>query len=267
MSQAALLFFTDLDGTLLDRETYDWSPARPALDELARHRLPLILNSSKTAAEIRDLRAEIGNGHPYIVENGAAAIIPAGYFEPGQAEDEVLHFAEPRSQILSVLAELRKEGFRFSGFTDMSDEEVAERSGLSVANAAKARDRSATEPIVWNSSELDVPSFRQALDRHGLRLVRGGRFHHVMGDFDKADAMRALVTRYRDQANGAEIQTVALGDSPNDRHMLEAADIAVVIRGPEPLTLAEGLKVMYSDQTGPSGWNECVLTILAGKGY
>ncbi len=271
MSRPTLLFFSDLDGTLLDRETYDWSPARPALNELARHRLPLILNSSKTMAEIRDLREELGNEHPYIVENGAAAVIPAGYFESGQGsgegEDEVLHFAQPRSEILAVLAELREQGFRFSGFNDMSDEEVAEHSGLSLASAAKARQRIATEPLVWHSSELDVPAFHQALEQRGLHLMRGGRFHHVMGSFDKADAMRALVKRYQARDPRARLQTVALGDSPNDRRMLEAADIAVVIRGSEPLTLSGDHKVMYSDLTGPAGWNETVLTILAGKDY
>lgn len=30
-----LLVFTDLDGTLLDHESYDWSPARPALNRLS----------------------------------------------------------------------------------------------------------------------------------------------------------------------------------------------------------------------------------------
>lgn len=267
MSRPTLLFFTDLDGTLLDRDSYDWSPARRALDELARYQLPLVLNSSKTAAEIRELRTDLGNAHPYIVENGAAAIIPAGYFESGQTEDEVIHFAKPRARILEVLAQLREEGFRFSGFNDMTVEEVARQAGLSEEKAAKAKDRTATEPLMWDGGALDVPSFRQALEREGLRLVKGGRFHHVMGDFDKAEAMQALVKRYRSRYPDARLTSVALGDSPNDRHMLEAADIAVVIRGPEPLTLSEGHSVMYSDQSGPSGWNECVLTILAGKGY
>ncbi|MDX1635503.1 MAG: HAD-IIB family hydrolase [Marinobacter sp.] len=267
MSRPTLLFFTDLDGTLLDHDSYDWTPAKPALAELERHRLPLILNSSKTAAEIRDLRSELANEHPYIVENGAAAIIPAGYFDAGQDEDEVIHFAQPRARVLESLARLREQGFRFTGFDDMSVEEVAQHADLSRDQAAKAKDRAATEPVVWNGGALDVASFRQALEQEGLRLVKGGRFHHVMGDFDKAEAMKALIKRYRARYPDSKLVSVALGDSPNDRRMLEAADIAVVIRGPEPLTLSEGLSVMYSDQRGPSGWNECVLTILAGKGY
>lgn len=65
-----LLVFTDLDGTLLDHHTYSWQPARPALERLDGLKIPLILCSSKTSPEMLGLRAELGNRHPFIVENG-----------------------------------------------------------------------------------------------------------------------------------------------------------------------------------------------------
>lgn len=34
------LVFTDLDGTLLDHDTYSWEAARPALDRLKRQQVP-----------------------------------------------------------------------------------------------------------------------------------------------------------------------------------------------------------------------------------
>lgn len=49
-----LLIFTDLDGTLLDHESYDFTPARPMLARLAAMRAPVVLASSKTAAEIAE---------------------------------------------------------------------------------------------------------------------------------------------------------------------------------------------------------------------
>ncbi len=42
------LVFTDLDGTLLNHDDYSWEAARPALEELQRQSIPLILVSSKT---------------------------------------------------------------------------------------------------------------------------------------------------------------------------------------------------------------------------
>jgi len=56
-----LLVFTDLDGTLLTHEGYSWQPAAPALERLRQLDIPLILNSSKTAAEIAALREELDN--------------------------------------------------------------------------------------------------------------------------------------------------------------------------------------------------------------
>lgn len=43
-----IIVFTDLDGTLLDHDTYGFEPARPALAMLARKKIPVTLNSSKT---------------------------------------------------------------------------------------------------------------------------------------------------------------------------------------------------------------------------
>lgn len=70
-----LVVFSDLDGTLLDHETYSWQPARPALERMKGLGIPLILASSKTAIEIADLRAQMGFSHcPAIVENGAGLL-------------------------------------------------------------------------------------------------------------------------------------------------------------------------------------------------
>jgi len=52
--------FTDLDGTLLDQETYSWEAARPALELLERQRIPWIIVTSKTRAEVEVLRREMG---------------------------------------------------------------------------------------------------------------------------------------------------------------------------------------------------------------
>ena len=84
----SLLVFTDLDGTLLDHHSYSWAPASQALSRIAKRDIPLILSSSKTRGEILKLRRQLHNRHPFIVENGSAVYVPAGYFkhpvgEPG----------------------------------------------------------------------------------------------------------------------------------------------------------------------------------------
>ena len=75
-----LVIYTDLDGTLLDHETYSFDAARQALDRLQAQAIPLIFCTSKTRSETEMWRARMQNAHPFIVENGGALFVPAGYF-------------------------------------------------------------------------------------------------------------------------------------------------------------------------------------------
>ena len=47
-----LVIFTDLDGTLLDGNTYAFDAATEALDAARSHQIPVVLVSSKTRAEM-----------------------------------------------------------------------------------------------------------------------------------------------------------------------------------------------------------------------
>jgi len=267
-----LLVFTDLDGTLLDHHSYSWEPARPTLERLRRGGAPVIINSSKTAAEIEHLRKDLGNRHPFITENGSAICIPTGYFEtsaqPGDlATDayEIQSFGPNRSDLLDLLHDLRNEaGFHFRGFADMEPAEVADLTGLSMEGANLARQRLASEPIVWEGSDEALQQFRHKLESANLRLLKGGRFFHVMGPVDKAEALLWLTRQYRATWSQRGWMTVALGDSPNDRAMLEVAEIAVVIPAASghPLDLSRKKNLYLPEEPGPCGWQDAMNRIL-----
>ncbi|PXX89162.1 mannosyl-3-phosphoglycerate phosphatase [Marinobacter vulgaris] len=267
MPKTRLILFSDLDGTLLDHDSYDWSPAKPALARLEAGGIPVILNSSKTAAELRAIRGKLGNTAPFIVENGAAVVIPANYFGPGQ--EQMQSFGASRADVLALLAQCRAEGFQFRSFTDMSPAELAGHASLSEAEAELAKDRAGTEPLLWLGDENSQAKFRQKLEEHNCRLVQGGRFLHAMGSFDKADGVRFLLGKYKEHYPLENVIAVALGDSPNDQHMLEAADIAVIVRGAQSdsVSLPSQSRAIRSIKTGPAGWNECVLNLLIEYGY
>ena len=74
------LIFTDLDGSLLDHNTYSFAPAAELLLELEQQQIPVIPVTSKTRAEVMALRQTLHNEHPFIIENGAAICIPKQYF-------------------------------------------------------------------------------------------------------------------------------------------------------------------------------------------
>jgi mannosyl-3-phosphoglycerate phosphatase family protein len=169
-----------------------------------------------------------------------------------------------RDVILSQAQALRGEyGYQFSGFADWSTAQVCGHTGLSHSMAEQALERHATEPILWEDSDSRLELFTLALKQEGIRILRGGRFLHLMGMADKADGMRAVLDLYKKQQPDVDWQVVALGDSANDCAMLEAADVAVVIPHADgPHIQPKAARVLHASSPASAGWNEAVLTLL-----
>lgn len=244
------MVFSDLDGTLLDHETYSWEPAAAEIERLARHRIPLILSSSKTDAEMRQLSHAMNLRQPMIIENGGAIAWPDT--QDGYTIEKI---GRPREEIVAHAHNLRdRHGYRFSGFSDWQADDLATHAGLDPETAALSLDRHATEPILWHDSDERFTAFAAALASHGIRTIRGGRFIHLMGEFDKVTGMRRIAARIADPS-GRAWKSIALGDSPNDAAMLEAADVAVHIRSPESSDLRIHSPCLVQPACpGPHGW-------------
>lgn len=268
-AQPPLVVMTDLDGTLLDHNTYSYAPALPVMERLKAAGIPLILNTSKTAAELHALRDELENTDPFVVENGSAVYVPAGYFterdlENAQKSGNDMHvLGARRAEILSIIQNLRRdENFLFTGFADMEVSEVIAYTGLSEAAAILAATREFSEPLIWQDSAHQLRKFEALIAQHGLRLLKGGRFVHVIGACDKGKCLHWLRERFTDSSGAAPL-FVALGDSQNDVAMLDAADIPVLVRSPshEPPEL-ETQSARVTEETGPLGWANALTQIL-----
>lgn len=247
-----LVVFTDLDGTLLDHETYSFSAAQDALNLLSQKGIPLVLASSKTSAEIAPLHAKLGLGTtPAIVENGAGLYDPT---IPPHAENA--KYKAIRAILDAIDATLRHQ---FEGFGDMSVSRVADLTGLTPEDAARAKDRCFSEPGLWHGDDGSRETFLKTLAELGLTARQGGRFLTLSHGQTKADAMSAVIK----QLNGTI--TLALGDAPNDAEMLAAADHAVIIRndhGPDFPDISTKGTLFRTNAAGPEGWNSAVLRIV-----
>jgi mannosyl-3-phosphoglycerate phosphatase len=263
----AWVIFTDLDGTLLDRANYGFDAARPALDAVRARGIPLVPVTSKTRAELVPLRAVLGTGAPYVVENGGAIIVPRGAFTTStsrtghDAEEVVIAIGANHREVAEALDQAAREtGVRVRGFSAMDDVEVAAATGLSREAAALARRREHGEAFTILDGEGTL-ALLAALERRGYRWTRGGRFHHAFAGNDKGSAVRWLIARYR--AQWPAVRTIGLGDAPNDVPMLAEVDVAVVVRGPHAAEVHA--LVPHATTTaaeGPAGWNAAVLSLL-----
>jgi mannosyl-3-phosphoglycerate phosphatase len=260
-----LVVVTDLDGTLLDPDTYSFAAARPALLELRRRNVPLVLCTSKTRSEVQLLRRRLRNRHPFIVENGGGIVIPRNYFGAGSPRN--LDLGRPYSEIVRALDELaRQTGVEVKGFHQLTARQVKAGTGLSLAEARLAKRRAFDEPFFFPGDGAPARAkFARLARRSGFGLTRGGRFWHLFSGSDKGRALRRLLALYR--RAGAGIRSLGLGDAENDLPMLQAVDRAVLLPGRDGrfdrAVLRRLPRVVRGTAPGPEGWNEAVLHALS----
>ncbi|MGE3843482.1 MAG: HAD-IIB family hydrolase [Vicinamibacterales bacterium] len=269
-----LLVVTDLDGTLLDEQTYSCDAAREALEALARRDVPLVLATSKTQAEIAELTVGLPLAVVAIVEHGGAVVVPAEALvrPPAGARREaggfIIELGLPREQIIIHLKGIAKDtGASLTGWASLTVEEIARLANLSLSAARRAQARRYDEPFQIGD-QAALPRVREAASQRGLRVHRGGRFLHLSAaSTDKGSAFRLLLRAY--EAQGRRFLTVGLGDAPNDVPLLASVDRPVIVPRPDgeadPTLAARLPESERAPAPGPVGWNAAVLAVLGGR--
>lgn len=270
MTDSKTLIFTDMDGTLLDHYTYDFSPVVDTLATLESKAIPVIPTTSKTFAELQILRERIGLFGPFIIENGAAICIPHGFFKQKPAgtvwQDNYWckSFSYSKNYWVNLLDVVADEfQGEFKQFSKMSLQDIQDATGLDEKDASLAAMRQYGEPVLWLGSDERKAAFIKAVTERGASPLEGGRFIHISGDCNKGTALSWFVEEYERQFN-QRVESIALGDGKNDIAMLEAASIAVRIASPShpPPELQKQQNVYTSTLQGPSGWAEIINKLL-----
>ena len=266
-----IIVFSDLDGTLLDSHSYSFEQAQSALLFIKQKNIPLIISSSKTKKEILHYRQKLDNHDPFISENGGGIFIPAGLLDielkdmgvPVQVEDgyQTIRLGLPYETLRIALTEIRREGFKIKGFGDMSVQEVAAKTGLSISEAAMAKERHFDEPFFYYGTNSETEHLIQTIHSKGFRVTQG-RLYHILGENDKGKAVSLLINLYR--KHFGEIVTIALGDSLNDREMFEQADFSIILQQPDGSYdgRIQLQKIIKAEGIGPEGWGKAVLKVL-----
>jgi mannosyl-3-phosphoglycerate phosphatase family protein len=265
-----IVIITDLDETLLERMTYSFEKAEPALRVIRNLNIPLVICSSKTKAEIEVYREKLGiRNHPFISENGGGIFVPHGYFEhiSGYSltkEDgyEVITLGAPYRRLRRVVEELRSRGFGVTGFGDMEPEEISFLTGLSPDESRMAKERHFDEPFIFNG---DTDALRKEVQARALNVTEG-RLFHLIGPSDKGKAVDIVKDLYLSER--PDTAFIALGDSPTDASMLGRVDYPVLVQKDDgsydPRVNSPG--IIRAKGIGPEGWNEAVLKLLGELG-
>lgn len=249
--------FSDLDGTLIDFHSYQpTDEARVALRALEAAGVAVVPVSSKTAAEVAPLMAELGLAGPAVTEGGAVVLEKSGCQRL---------IGPPRAALLEVLREVQRLPLPVRGMSEMTVEEVSSRTGLTSAAATRAMQRSGSEPFValfeFGPGELEL--MRETAGAHGAAIARGGRFWHLLGaGVDKGTAVAALCDSW---PGGRPEGTAAVGDAWNDLPMLELVDLGFLLGDAvEAAAVPTGVRRIASP--GPQGFAEAVRRLQGAWG-
>jgi mannosyl-3-phosphoglycerate phosphatase family protein len=276
-SARRLVVVTDIDDSLLEPGARALPSERAALDFLARRGIPLVINSSRTHAEIERIQETLRLLTPSISEHGSALFIPPGCFPsiPDRAaravSGHVIEFGRPYHEVVDAVRVTGRElGVEIVGFADLTIEDAARELGVTDVEAQLAKLREYTELIrIANETDARRSHVFNALRRRGLRCWPTGRHHLVTATHDRAESLLTLKALWR-QAWGEPPCMVGLGSSEDDVSWLRYADVAVIVQndhtGVDPRILSKLPTARVSQRPGRLGWSgaifECVAALL-----
>lgn len=228
--------FTDLDGTFLGHSDFSVGSNLVRLNQLEHVGVRCVINTSKTASEVRTLWQQWGVEVPAIVENGGGLLSGSEQALPGALSVDEISQRLPDG--LTPLARLPAE-------------QVQAVLGLSESEVEQALDRRYSLPVL----PFDDPALQRALAHAGLHAPMGGRIANVAAiGQSKATAVG--------QVTGGSV--AAIGDAPNDLEMLMDADWSALVRNPS--TVAQMCRHFSPDfvstKPAPEGWSECVAAFI-----
>jgi len=248
IDNSSLWVISDVDGTLMDH-SYDLTPAKETIKFLQKLSIPVILCTSKTAAEVKVIRKDLNLSDPYIVENGAAI-----YGESLKKVNGKIILGQKYETLEEILNFISKEiDYKLIPLNNLTDQEATQLTGLKGDSLNLMRDRH------WSMPFLNPPSFLEekiniCCKKFKVDIFKGNRMSHLLSkNSNKGKAINAL----KEYSNLQNIQIIGLGDSPNDFPLLLNSDIRVVIPGIDGpnLNLLDQLKDFdYTLASEPNGY-------------
>ena len=259
-----MIIFTDLDGTLLGKHTYSFAKAKKALNAIKKLKIPLVLCSSKTKAEMEIYRRRLHNKDPFVCEDGSAIYIPENYFgfkfgfTRKEGRYKVIELGVPVHYILHFNRFLKLKGIEIIGFNDVTADYIKAVTNLPKKEALLTKKRSYSEPVILLDKKQEK-KLRKIVAGHGLNVLKTGRYHVIVGNTSKGRAVGKLIPLFRREYG--KIKSIAFGNSENDFEMLANVDAGFIVKNISGKF--ESNKFRKADGIGPEGFNAKINELIA----
>ena len=265
MKKRKILIFTDLDGSLLNHNNFEFKEIKDFILNCISNGTKIIPNTSKTEEEIQVFLEQLGQNLPFVVENGAA-IHNLDLVHPKiKFKNNSIIFSRLLSEILEQFKKNIPIDFQKRCFflKDMSFIEQMKILGLNRKYLPFALNRYYSMPLVFDGSKEIINEFTSLLKKIGMKLHEGGRIYNISDDCSKGKAMTTLIEILENDLD-YKTHTIVIGDSPNDISMLNVCDQPCIIPLPNKNNLyhLKDNKIIRATQSAPLGWEEVVRASL-----
>ena len=256
-----IIIFTDLDGTLLDRDTFKFDKILGYLKDLILKDIYIIPNSSKTRQEIEVFNKELDENLSYVVENGAAIynlnLINSGFPEKISLSREI-------DEILKVFENniSNKLSSKCKFIKNLDIKKQIKVLGLPKEKIKASLNREYSIPLLFEGSKSDKTELFKSVNDIGLSLQEGGRVINLCDKVSKSQAMKNVVKVFK-KVTKEKLFTIGVGDNYNDLDMLKNSDIPCLFFN-DKFTL-EKINInncLVSKKPAPEGWKEVVKLAL-----
>ena len=255
-----VLIFTDLDGSLLHRDTFKFDEIKKYLRELISKGIYIIPNTSKTEKEILEFNYELGSNLPFISENGAT-INGLNLLNSDLPKELIL--SREKDNLLNIFKKIVPINLqnKCMWVSSMEKKRQSLIFGLDDEKLNLALNRKYTIPFIFNGTKTEKNQLSKIIRTEGLFLQEGGRVINLTDRTNKAKALQVFVRFYKKYQKN--VKTIAVGDNYNDLEMLKISDYPCLVFNDE-FTLDEIPinNLIITNKPSPQGWADVIKMAL-----
>ena len=186
-----ILIFTDLDGSLLHRDTFKFEEIKNYINHLLSKGIFIIPNTSKTEKEIIEFNNELGSSLPFISENGAA-IKGLDLLNSNLPKELIL--SKEKNNLIKIFEKsvpiyLQK---KCKWLSNMDKKKQGIIFGLEDYKLEMALDRKYTIPFIFDGNKNEKKELSRIIKKKGLALQEGGRVINLTDKISKAKALQVF---------------------------------------------------------------------------
>ena len=261
----SLIIFTDLDGSLLHRDTFQFSEIKKYLLNLISKGIHIIPNSSKTEKEILSFNHELGSDLPYILENGSA--IHGLNLLNNNFPNKII-LSREKKEILEIfnlkVPEILRNKCEF--IYQMNKKKQMEIFGLPIDKLKDAVDRKFSIPLLFKGDKIDKNKILKILKKNSLTFQEGGRVINLCDNVNKVKSMNKVINFFKKIENNVKV--IAVGDNYNDLEMLRNSDVPCLVFNDQfKLDQININNLIFSNKPSPEGWADVVKKALVKLEY